>query len=290
MKGILVTGANGFLGASLLEALVASEEYRVFALVSTSARTNKIKHLVPNVEIFYSDEVELKEIFEKNKIDTVVHTATSQKRSKPSPSKLIETNILFTLRLLEESIAGGVAMFINVNTMLPKYANDYALSKYQASEWFGYLAQKIKIIDVALELFFGAKEDNGQFIKSKILEMLEHKASIPLTGGVQKRDIVYIKDVVEAFMTIIKNSDYIMGNTRFEVGSGKPIAVKEIVELIHKTTQSKSYLDFGAIDYPENMPLEFCADISLLEQFGWSPKYSLQEGLIETINEIKGLR
>lgn len=132
---------------------------------------------------------------------------------------------------------------------------------------------------------YGPHDGNEKFITHLIKTMLNTRESIPLTLGEQVRDFIYIEDVVDAIEKVIENRTFFPNYKEIELGSGTGQKIKEVVELIARITKSKNELAFGAIDYRENEQMYSCADISVLRKIGWSPKFSLEQGLAMMLNK-----
>jgi nucleoside-diphosphate-sugar epimerase len=77
------------------------------------------------------------------------------------------------------------------------------------------------------------------------------------------------------------------GFANYEIGSGNPVPVRELVELIHRLTGSRSRLLFGALPHRPGEPMLTRADTSALRELGWRPRVQLPEGLARTIEERK---
>ncbi len=73
------------------------------------------------------------------------------------------------------------------------------------------------------------------------------------------------------------------GFANYDIGSGNPVPVRDLVELIHKLTGSRSRLSFGALPYRAGEPMLTRADPSALLALGWRPLVQLPEGLARTI-------
>ena len=103
------------------------------------------------------------------------------------------------------------------------------------------------------------------------------------------RDFIHINDVVNAFMTIIDYSPELdKSYYHFEVGSNKPVAIRNFVELVKELCNNdRTKLNFGVLPYRENETMNSQADTSFLKSKGWIPKISLEEGLKMTIIEEK---
>ena len=102
--------------------------------------------------------------------------------------------------------------------------------------------------------------------------------------GEQRRDFIYIEDVVSAYATLVDKCNQIeTGFFEIEVGSGIAYTVREVVETAHKMTNSRTKLLFGAMPYRTNETMHCQADITQMIKLGWLPQYDLNSGLKKTI-------
>ena len=101
-----------------------------------------------------------------------------------------------------------------------------------------------------------------------------------------------INDVVNAFMIILKHmSSQKNGFYEYEVGSGSNVKIKSLVKLIKELSKCEdTKLNFGAIRYRGNEIMASTIDISNLLKLGWKPQYTLESGLLKTIEFEKSLR
>jgi CDP-paratose synthetase len=282
-KTIIITGGTGYLGSHLLRRLL-SEGHKAILLKKSSsdmARIEDISHLVEHVGL---DEARLEDAFARGRVDVVLHCATDYGRGG-DVSNVVETNLLFPLRLLELSKRHGASVFINTDTILDRRVSPYALSKKQFTEWLQRFADDMACVNVELETFYGPGEDPGKFITHVARSLVEEAERIDLTGGTQKRDFVYIDDVVEAYATIIRNADGLpKGFHRFGVGAGKPTTIKALVESLRKMAgNKKTRLDFGALPSRPHEPKGSVADASQTRRLGWRPKVALRDGLKKVV-------
>ena len=106
-----------------------------------------------------------------------------------------------------------------------------------------------------------------------------------MTLGEQKRDFVYIDDVVAGFMLIIEKAcQFGKGYFKFEIGSGRLISIKDFVLKIKELTRNTATkLNFGAIPYRENEAMLYKIDLDEIKKLGWVCEYSLEDGLKKTI-------
>ena len=222
-----------------------------------------------------------------NKIDCIIHCATDYGRKEVDPAQTTETNLILPLKLLHAASMGNVRIFINTDTVLDKRIDSYSLSKRQFFEWLDKYSNKIIAINVSLEHFYGPYDNDSKFVSYVINSMLSSgKNFINFTPGQQKRNFIYIDDVVDAFITILNSTNRMKKSLYdFEVGSDNTISIKNFVLLVKKLCDNhKTKLNFGAINYRENETMYTSTNTDKLKSLGWKPKYSLEEGLKKTID------
>lgn len=286
IKTILLTGATGYLGGKLLDRLIKLG-YKICVVKRESSNINLIGHISNNISFYNNDENSLKKLFAENKVDLVIHTATVYGRKGESLQEIKSSNLDFPLLILTHALKNNVKYFINTGTSLNYLTNQYALFKNQFAECLQFFGNQITSYTILLEHFYGPGDDESKFVTSMINKMKENISSIPLTEGLQKRDFVFIEDVIDGYLFLINNIYNISGYNEVPLGSGHTVTIREIVEKIKLYSGSVSYLNFGAVEMRANELLESNSDISLLKDMGWLPKYSLDEGLLLTISNKK---
>jgi nucleoside-diphosphate-sugar epimerase len=291
MKNILLTGATGFLGSHLLEKLI--KDYEVIITKRSFSKTWRIEDSLQDIMYYDIDKLKLEEIFEENKIDIIIHAATTYGRDgQEKISDVIKTNLLFPIELLELSDKFGTNYFINTDTFYNKGISlegtlkSYITSKKHLLDYTRSF-EKIKVINMRLEHIYGPKDSQKKFVPFVIKQLLSSD-ELDLTKGEQKRDYTYIEDVCEAYLAILKEITSIKHNfTNIEVGTGKSTTLKDFVLLIKELCESQTKLEFGKIPYRENEIMESRANTEILRSFNWAEKYSLKQGIVETINYFK---
>jgi nucleoside-diphosphate-sugar epimerase len=286
---IAITGATGFLGSHLLRYLV-NQNYRVIVLKRSTSKLTRVADLMGRVKKSYDmDKISVREIFSNNKIDAVLHCATHYGRGDVPPQHLIEANLTLPLSILHWGSQSGVKAFLNTDTILDKRVSAYSLSKKQFLEWLNVYSSRMTCSTVALEHFFGPGDDRTKFVTFLVQSLLQATPKIDLTPGLQKRDFIFVDDIVSAFALILEYSlKQQAGLFSFEVGSGQTISIRDFVTLVKKmTSNSSTELAFGALPYRENEVMESHVNISKLVALGWRPKTRLEDGLSATIAEEK---
>lgn len=288
---ILLTGSTGFLGSYLLKSFVKSG-YEVIALKRSTSNTYRINDYLKKVTLYNIDKVNLEDIFKKHKINIVINTVTNYGRIDNKISSILDTNLIFGLKLLEESVNSNAKAFINTDTLLERNINAYALSKAQLVDWMKFLSNKnTKMVNIKIEHMYGALDDENKFIYWLINKLKQNVEKIDLTSGVQKRDFIYIDDIVSAYEIIIQNINTFSNYEEFELGSGNSIEVKNFVEKIYQEISNKqtlsTKLNFGAVSYRDNENMNIQANIEKLTNLAWKPKVSIKDGIKKILEEEK---
>jgi CDP-paratose synthetase len=288
-KRILMTGATGFLGSHLLARLLEDPQFSDITILKRShSDLGRIAHLMPAVSSFDHDLHPLEDIFRRNRFDTILHCATNYGRGPIPSAQIIESNLLLPLRLLDLSADRGTSLFINTGTMLDNRISAYSLSKHQFCEWFRGAAERMPCIDMLLEHFYGPGDDQTKFVSYLIGALLEGRASIDVTAGMQTRDFTYIEDVTDAFLHVLRYAETGAGYLEYEVGSGQPTRLKDFVELARATCgNTTTELRFGALAYRANEQMNVVADTSRLRALGWKSRWSVRDGLEAAVREEK---
>jgi len=281
---VLATGGTGFLGAHLVRRLAADGHDVILAKRSTSS-TERLGELAGSLSSFDLDLVPLEDIFAARRIDAVLHCATDYGRKETPASGVIDANLVLPLKLLELAVKSKTRVFINTDTILDKRVSVYALSKSQFCDWLKHFSPQLIAINVALEHFFGPGDDATKFVSRMVSDSLAGVPRIALTPGLQKRDFIYIDDVVSAFAALIEHAAAMPnGYHPYEVGTGRKTTIRDFMSLVVRLSgNTGTKLDFEAIPYRENEVMDTNVDLRGLTALGWAPEVPLEEGLRRTI-------
>jgi CDP-paratose synthetase len=287
-RKVLITGITGFLGSHLAKALLAAG-YEIVAIKRKQSSTRRIDSVIPKVSLHDIEGIELDAIFAKHgPIDTIIHTATCYGRNNESVSEIFEANTEFPLRLLDAGNRAGVKVFINTDTILDKYLNLYTLSKNQLLQWgrFFSIHKNICFVNIRLEHFYGADDDQTKFTAYVIRNCIGNAPEVRLTKGEQRRDFIFIDDVVAAYLVLLERIQHQDNSfSEFDVGSGQSISIREFAETVCRLAKSTTHLNFGAIPYREGEVMHSVADISGLSSLGWHCRFDLATALKIVIDQ-----
>jgi CDP-paratose synthetase len=283
MKAILLTGATGFLGSNIAKKLIELD-YQIIAYKRTESNTSRLKEYAKEIKWYSLEKDQIEAPFIEQHIEAVIHTATNYGRNGESLTDIIDANVNFPLKVFEKSVYHKTEVFINTDTALDKFTNSYSLSKKQFLEWIKYQSKNIKVVNLKLEHFYGPKDDSSKFITFVLNSCLDKNLNkLELTEGKQKRDFIFIDDVVSAYEMMLYNINSFSNFEEVEVGTGEPLTIQEVVKNIKRLTESKINLKFGAVHYRDNEMMLSRADISKLLALGWKTKYSFEQGIKEIL-------
>jgi nucleoside-diphosphate-sugar epimerase len=289
---ILLTGATGFLGSHLLESFI-HQGFDVSILKRSTSDTWRISHLIEKIKSYNIDEATINSILREASPEIIVHTACSYGRKNESLIDIVNSNLILGINLLEESIKYNVKTFINTDSLLPRNINDYSLSKAQFTDWLMIRSNKIKVINFKIEHIYGIHDDSKKFIPWIINEMINESTSINLTSGIQKRDFIYVSDVVDAYNLVIQKNATLQSWNEFELGTNTFIQVKKLVLKLALLIEEKfdkiilPRLNFGSLSYRKDEIMIPILDNSKLIKLGWKPEVTIDEGLNKIIKEYK---
>lgn len=273
MNTVLLTGANGFLGSHLLKKLLKS--YQVIITLRKHSDTARIDELLKtsnNLHTIFVDDISAKELetlFASYPIDVIIHCATNYGRKKSYFFEVFNDNVVFPMKLLEIGQGYQLKHFINTDSYFNKEHLSYnALPHYSKTKklLLNYLkefAKNVTVINMRLEHIYGKNDNSDKFIPF-LLGNLSSNQALQLTHGHQKRDFVYISDVVDTYVKIISllhsvDAPFI----ELEVGSGISVSIREFVETLQKYLNSSSTISFGAINYRDDEIMNSYANNSL---------------------------
>lgn len=296
IKNIFLTGATGFIGSHLLEELV-NLGYKITITTRDKSDTWRIDRLLSKVNNLTLGKDNLEETFVTEKFDCVVHLATNyikiHKNAKDVES-MVETNVTFPSILADLCVKYKVISFINTGTFFEfrmketpiiegdaiEPYNFYAATKVAFNDVLKFYSRNygLKVIDLKLFAPFGEK-DNEKLVVFLTKSLLEGK-TIEFSGGEQKWNFTYVKDIVQAYAKSIEQIESGQGYQTFNVGYEKDYSIRELSEMLERISNKKMNIKWGAKPYVENEIFYVSCDNSKIRNsLGWKPKFDLYKGL-----------
>jgi nucleoside-diphosphate-sugar epimerase len=286
---ILLTGATGFLGSHILKRLIKVGE-DVVILIREKSNTERIKDLKGFSTFIMNQQFSnIDDLYKTHNISTIIHLATEYGRNSPY-SSVLKNNVLFPIRLIELADKNNLKLFINTDSFSSKFQDSSYLKEYISSKkiFKEYLKSllHLQVLSLQLEHVFGEFDSKGKFVTFLLESMLSNQKSIKLTEGNQKRDFIYVSDVVDAYMIVLKSKNILENYKEFEVGRGVSLTVKEFVSKIHSIIGSNTDLLFGSLETRFDEIQDSKANNLDLCSLGWEPKFTIDMAIKRILNAM----
>jgi len=236
LKTALVTGATGFIGSHLCKALVKAS-WNVHVLTRGNSKLAVAGGQIQHHQI---GSKPLREIWNAlPPVKAIFHLATEYGRGSTPVYETISTNLLFPIELLELGAKGSKPLFIATDTCYQTsypYLRPYTLSKKQFADWGRIVSEEFgcKFVNLVLQHPYGPGDGEGKFVPWIVNACLKNQDKIDLTEGLQKKDFVFVSDVVDAFLCLAEQAHRLEnGFSEFECGTGSAVSIREFVQMVH---------------------------------------------------------
>jgi len=301
---ILLTGGAGFIGSHVADAYIEAGHS---VIIVDDLSTGSLKNVNPKAEFHKVDirDKALGNVFERRKIDVVNHHAAQMdvRKSVEDPVFDASVNILGGLNLFECCKRYGVKKIIFASTGGAIYGEQdyfpadehhplrplspYGVTKLATEKYLFYYKEVFGIQFVSLRYtnVYGPRQNpHGEagVVAIFTTKMLTGQQPTINGDGKQTRDYVYVKDVVQANLAALTYS----GSDIFNIGTGIETDVNQLFRMLRSLTGSTCAEHHGPPKPGEQLRSVVDATKARLA-LGWSPRYSLQQGLQETAEYFK---
>lgn len=310
-RTVAVTGAEGFIGSHLVEALVASgHRVRAMAQYNSFSSFGWLETLPE--EVTAQVDIVLGDVRDAGSVrslldgaEAVYHLAAliAIPYSYRAPHSYVDTNVTGTLNVLEAVRQLGIPRLVHtstsetygtaqtvpitedhpINTQSPyaasKAGGDRLADSYHAS--FGTPVVTLRPFNT-----FGPRQSMRAVIPTVIGQVAAGERAITLGDLRPTRDFGYVKDTVAAFLAVgTAPAEAVVGRT-FNAGTGQEISVGDLVALIGKLMDADLEIrqDPDRVRPAASEVMRLVCDATRLrEATGWAPAHSLEDGLAATI-------
>lgn len=299
---VVVTGGAGFIGAHLIDALVARGfDVHVIDNYAGGKRADRLNARAAYHELDVRRYEAIAPVIAGARY--VFHEAALPRvqYSIEQPMATHETNVTGTLNVLLAardakvakviyagsggSVYGDVGALAFREDMPPRPVSPYGLQKHIGELYCRMFSDVYGVPTVSLRYFnvYGPKADpEGAYalVVAKFIKQRMEGKPMTITGdGTQTRDFTHVRDVVRANLLAAESSAVGKGEP-INIGAGRPASVNRIAELIGGPTEHIA---------PRLEPHDAYADNSLARMLlGWSPETTLEEGIAE-LKKLAGL-
>lgn len=303
MAKILVTGGAGFIGSHVVDRLIESGEQ---VIVVDNLSTGKLDN-INDKAIFYEEDIvdeKMIRIFEKERPDYVIHYAAQIDvfSSIKNPLDDAKVNILGTINLLECCRKYGVKKIIYASSAAvygePEYlgideehiikpASCYAVSKYMPEHYLG-IYKKLYNLNYVIFRYanvYGPRQKfsgDGGIIPIFVNKILSGEPPIIYGNGEQTRDFIFVKDVVDVNIKALENGM----NQILNIGTGKRTSINKLLFLLSELMNYNTKPIYEERRIGDIQDSYFNSELAKIV-LGWEARYSLEEGLKETISFYK---
>lgn len=304
---ILITGASGFVGNNLVQRLL--KENHQLTVMSTGSENEFPKEIHQNKKhkiLYYSfGGIDWKYI---NNQDAVIHLSANNDTRCQDENEMMRTNYFGPIQLFTKAARNGCTNFVYASSTavygnepapyiedvtLEKPLNVYGESKKQFDKFAMKFAEErsVKVIGLRYCNVYGPGESHKgkrmSMIGQILRKMMSGKKPTLFYSGKQKRDWVYVEDVVDAnILSLASNKSNI-----YNIGTGVAVSFNELVYEISQILDTVGLLPPNYIDCPfedEYQSYTCCNIEKAKSHLGFNPKYDLATGLknyLECLNK-----
>ena len=321
---VVITGSSGFYGTHLMDVLFNNIEDIEIVGIDTDQRLNDFPvdpfTVIRNQDAlnkrFKRISMDFREL-NSDKIDSlnsdyIIHLAAlvSIPESMKIPLDYFQVNEYGTFNLCQELVKTKTQPHLIYASSPEVYGNPsytpididhpfrprsfYAASKLAAEkhcmvlhEWYDYPVTVVRNFNTYGENQSNTYRGFPAVVPDFITKALTNKKLTIHDDGNQTRDLMYVKDAVDAYKRVIEKNNESKGQT-FNIGTGIQTSIKDLAQKIISISDSKSEIDFIEGRPADLERLE--ADISKTSEIlDWSPKFNIEDGLKITIKWYKNL-
>lgn len=286
-RTILVTGGTGYVGKALVAALAASNNTTLYYTYRTRPLVGLEKQ---GLKIELTDQADYDKHAEKLKtVDYIVHAAAAVNHLKVSPAQDFQDNIVANAEILQNLLqyCDHMRKFAFVSSCSAEIAAQdpsfYGLGKKYIEDSLEHLAETGDFQFTALRFpqLYGPGEPHNTFI-TKFIKAMRGNQSITLENdGAVVRDVLYIKDAVGSLMHALESEK----RGVFTITDPATHTVHDIVKQLESIIKPES-LEIQHVQVAEaEIAKKSFHFKSSAEAFGYKLRYTLEEGLRETINQ-----
>lgn len=302
MKKVVVTGATGMIGASMIEQML-QDGIEVTAIIRPNSK--KLKNVpkdekVKVIECDIDKLLSLKECLEKD-YDTFYHFAWDGTYGDSRDDAMLqERNVRNTLEAVELAHFIGCKVFVGAGSQaefgfvegelsddIPKNpVTGYGVAKYTAHKLSAIMCQRLGLRQSwgRIVSTYGPRDNSYTMVMSSVISMMNGER-MSFTKGEQIWDYVYGEDCSRAFYLIGKHGKH---GKAYTIGSGKSMLLKDYITIIRDVVNPGLEIGIGEREYYPNQVMKLTANIKeLTEDTGFVPTVDFAEGIRRTMEWCK---
>lgn len=308
MDKVLLTGAAGFIGSHVVEALLAAG-YTVIGVDNFDETlrdaeerrkwVDAMQTAYPRKFCFIEEDIVQSNCVRLKKPDVLVHFAAlaGVGPSMAEPTRYVRVNVEATVNLLQQCAEAAVRRVVYAssssvygsNTELPFSEADaveqqsaYASSKRCAEVFADYYARVFGLSIVGLRFFtvYGPRGRPDMAV-SKFLRALKTDQPLQLRGdGSSSRDYTWVGDIVDGVLSAMTLTQRMPGcqHELINLGSDNPVELRRLVQLCESATQRRAQVAHTE-EMRGDVTHTWASTAKAGQMLGWQPCESLEKGL-----------
>jgi nucleoside-diphosphate-sugar epimerase len=291
----LVTGGAGFVGTNLARRLLA-DGWEVDLVAGPESDPWRLEGLADHARVHWLDLTDAEGV--ENAVAAarparVFHLAAHGAYSwQTDAERILATNILGTLNVLEASLRHGCEAFVNTGSSSeygfkdhppsederPEPNSVYAVAKAAATMLAGHHGRtsEVRISTLRLYSVYGPYEEPRRLVPTLVHSALAGRLP-PLVDPTVARDFVHVDDVVDAYLVA---GEAATGGEVYNVGSGVQTSLAELVQVAREVFSLAAEPAWGSMA-PRSWDTTtwVAATGKIRSELGWEPRVSLADGL-----------
>ncbi len=289
---ILIIGGTGYLGFNLIKRLNKKN------FIITSISRNKVlkKKKISNIHYINCDVSKKKELKKIKKDFEIIFNFCGNVDHK-NRLKTIKNHFISCKNLVDYFKNSNLKKFFQIGSGLEykdtkklhsekdqlKPKGFYGLAKKKASLYCLKSNRDNDFPATILRLYqiYGPSQDFNRLIPKAIFSLKKNQL-FESSHGEQFRDFLFIDDLIDVFLKLIHTRKKIKGEI-FNIGTGKPIKVKKVLQLVQKRIKKGKIL-FGALKLRRDEPMNLVPQTNKIRKFfNWRPRINLIDGIRKSI-------
>ncbi len=285
---LFLTGATGFIGSQLARRLVA-EGHDLAIVVRPDSKLDILRAVLPqlHVHVYDGSYASLLCALEAAQPELVCHVASLfLAQHKPEDvARLVESNLKFPAQLLEAMNQLGIKRLINTGTSWQHFQNEsynpvnlYAATKQAFESLLAYYVEAQDFKAITLKLFdtYGPGDT-----RPKLFSLLRKTARtgepLRMSPGEQLLDLVYIDDVLDAFLLAMARLSKVEKSESYAVSSPERLSLRELTKIYSETVGRPVPVEWGGQPYRAREVLTPWQPTVRLPQ--WDARVRLPDGI-----------
>lgn len=312
---VLLTGAGGFIGAHIASALLA-RGIEVHAVVRNPRRAARLEsiamraegsgdsndsagasgHLVIH-EADLLDPVARDRVIQAASPELCIHAAWYAVPGRYLAATENLEHVAASLALAAALVHAGCTRFVGLGTCFeydtsttenltessptaPRFL--YATCKLALCQMLAAYAPIANLSFAWCRVFYqyGPQEPAERLVPA-VIDRLLAGGTAETTEGAQIRDFLHVADVGEAIARVALSD--LQGAVN--IGSGVPLTVRRLVSTLARLCDAEDRVSFGALPYRDGDPMHVCADVTRLATTGFTPRFDLEGGLRDVVED-----